>query len=316
MSRVTKYLEDIGTEVNITKKDYLPLMIHGNENLLPVTHHIQKASAQIKSALILASLNIHGKTKIVEKTLTRDHTERMMKYLNINFKIKKLNNGSRIIELNGPYEINSKDIEVVSDPSSASFFIVGALIAPGSKVMLKKYNDESNSNCVLKNIKENGRKDKNKKTKNISGEEVGSITAEYSKLKGVNIPSKLSAMLIDEYPILSIAACQAKGKTVMKGLDELRHKESDRINSIVTNFKKIGFKITNKKNDLIIYGKDIKIKKNIKIKTFDDHRIAMSFSILNIIYDNYLNIDNKDCISISYPHFEKHLNSLTVKTNG
>ena len=316
MSRVTKYLEDIGTEVNITKKDYLPLMIHGNENLLPVTHHIQKASAQIKSALILASLNIHGKTKIVEKTLTRDHTERMMKYLNINFKIKKLNNGSRIIELNGPYEINSKDIEVVSDPSSASFFIVGALIAPGSKVMLKNIMMNPTRTAFLKILKSMGGKIKIKKTKNISGEEVGSITAEYSKLKGVNIPSKLSAMLIDEYPILSIAACQAKGKTVMKGLDELRHKESDRINSIVTNFKKIGFKITNKKNDLIIYGKDIKIKKNIKIKTFDDHRIAMSFSILNIIYDNYLNIDNKDCISISYPHFEKHLNSLTVKTNG
>ena len=316
MSRVTKYLEDIGTEVNITKKDYLPLMIHGNENLLPVTHHIQKASAQIKSALILASLNIHGKTKIVEKTLTRDHTERMMKYLNINFKIKKLNNGSRIIELNGPYEINSKDIEVVSDPSSASFFIVGALIAPGSKVMLKNIMMNPTRTAFLKILKSMGGKIKIKKTKNISGEEVGSITAEYSKLKGVNIPSKLSAMLIDEYPILSIAACQAKGKTVMKGLDELRHKESDRINSIVTNFKKIGFKITNKKNDLIIYGKDVKIKKNIKIKTFDDHRIAMSFSILNIIYDNYLNIDNKDCISISYPHFEKHLNSLTVKTNG
>ena len=316
MSRVTKYLEDIGTEVNITKKDYLPLMIHGNENLLPVTHHIQKASAQIKSALILASLNIHGKTKIVEKTLTRDHTERMMKYLNINFKIKKLNNGSRIIELNGPYEINSKDIEVVSDPSSASFFIVGALIAPGSKVMLKNIMMNPTRTAFLKILKSMGGKIKIKKTKNISGEEVGSITAEYSKLKGVNIPSKLSAMLIDEYPILSIAACQAKGKTVMKGLDELRHKESDRINSIVTNFKNIGFKITNKKNDLIIYGKDVKIKKNIKIKTFDDHRIAMSFSILNIIYDNYLNIDNKDCISISYPHFEKHLNSLTVKTNG
>ena len=316
MSRVTKYLEDIGTEVNITKKDYLPLMIHGSENLLPTTHHIQKASAQIKSALILASLNIHGKTKIVEKTLTRDHTERMMKYLNINFKIKKLNNGSRIIELNGPYEINSKDIEVVSDPSSASFFIVGALIAPGSKVMLKNIMMNPTRTAFLKILKSMGGKIKIKKTKNISGEEVGSITAEYSKLKGVNIPSKLSAMLIDEYPILSIAACQAKGKTVMKGLDELRHKESDRINSIVTNFKEIGFKITNKKNDLIIYGKDVKIKKNIKIKTFDDHRIAMSFSILNIIYDNYLNIDNKDCISISYPHFEKHLNSLTVKTNG
>ena len=316
MSRVTKHLENVGAEVNITKKDYLPLMINGNENLLPITHHIEKASAQIKSALILASLNIHGKTRIVEKTLTRDHTERMMKYLNINFKIKKLNNGRRIIELNGPYEINSKDIEVVSDPSSASFFIVGALIAPGSKVVLKNIMMNPTRTAFLKILKNMGGKIKIKKTKNISGEEAGSITAEYSKLKGINIPSKLSAMLIDEYPILSIAASQAKGKTIMKGLDELRHKESDRINSIVTNFKNIGFKIINKKNDLIIYGKDMKITKNIKIKTFDDHRIAMSFSILNIIYNNYLNIDNKDCISISYPHFEKHLNNLTAKTNG
>ncbi len=313
MSRVTKHLEKIGTEVNITKKDYLPLMIHGNENLLPSSHHIEKASAQIKSALILASLNIHGKTRIIEKTLTRDHTERMMKYLNINFKIRKLNDGIRLIELNGPYEINSKDIEVVSDPSSASFFIVGALITPGSKIILKNIMINPTRVTFLKVLKNMGGKIQIKKTKNLCGEEVGIITAEYSKLKGINIPSKLSALLIDEYPILSIAASQATGKTIMKGLDELRHKESDRINSIVINFRKIGFKVINKKNDLIIYGKKIKISKKINIKSYDDHRIAMSFSILNIIYDNYLKIDNKDCISISYPKFQKHLNSLTVK---
>ncbi len=313
MSRVTKHLEQIGAEVSLTKKDYLPLMIVGSEHLLPITHHIEKASAQIKSALMLASLNIHGKTKIIEKIHTRDHTERMMKYLNINFKIKKLRDGSKEIELNGPYEIISKKIEVVSDPSSASFFIVGALITPGSKIMLKKVMINPTRIAFLKILKSMGGKIKVKKTHSICGEDAGNITAEYSKLKGVNIPSKMSAFLIDEYPILSIAASQANGKTVMRGLDELRHKESDRVHSIVTNLKNIGFKVLNKKNDITIYGKQINLNKKIKIKTFDDHRIAMSFSILNIIFENHLNIDNRNCISISYPDFDKHLNSLLVK---
>ena len=166
--------------------------------------------------------------------------------------------------------------------------------------------------AFLKVLKNMGGKIKIKKTKSVCGEDVGNITAEYSKLKGVNIASNMSALLIDEYPILSIAATQARGKTIMKGLDELRHKESDRINSIVFNLSKIGFKINNIKNDLIIYNTDIKINKKIKIKTFDDHRIAMSFSILSIIYNHLLKIDNKDCISISYPDFERHLNQLLI----
>ncbi len=314
MSRVTKYLEKMGAIVNITNKDYLPLVIYGSDKLLPMKHQIQKASAQIKSALILAALNIHGKTKIIESIPTRDHTERLLKYLNVKFKIKKLKNKVSQIEFNGPYEIKSKNIEVVGDPSSASFFIVGALILPNSKITLKNVMLNPSRTEFLKILKTMGGKIKIKRTGKLSGEDVGNITVEYSKLKGVNIPSSKSPFLIDEYPILSIAATQAKGKTIMKGLDELRHKESDRIKSITYNFKKIGIDFYLKNNDLSIYGKtNLKIKKNLQVKTFDDHRIAMAFSIMNILYKRKFKIDNMKCINISYPDFQKHLNSLLNK---
>ena len=313
MSRVTKHLENMGAVIYITKKDYLPLVISGSDRLLPMKHNIQKASAQIKSALILAALNIHGKTKIIENIPTRDHTERLLKFLNVNFKIKKLKNKSTQIELNGPYEIFSKNVKVAGDPSSASFFIVGAIILPKSKIRLDDVMLNPSRVAFLKILKKMGAKLKIKKTGKSCGENIGSITAEYSKLRGINIPSSLSPYLIDEYPILSIAASQAKGITVMKGLDELRHKESNRINSITQNFKKIGVQFHQEKDDLSIIGKKLEIKKSIKIKSFNDHRIAMAFSILNILYYNKLKVDNKKCIKISYPNFEKHLNYLLQK---
>ena len=310
MSRVTKHLVKMGSVVNLTNKDYLPLLISGNEKLLPMSHEIQKASAQIKSALILAALNIQGKTKIRENIPTRDHTERLLKYLGIKFKIIKKINKAKVIELNGPYEIKSKNIEVAGDPSSASFFIVGALILPKSKITLKNVMINPSRIAFIKILKKMGGKINIIKTRKVSGENVGNITVEYSNLKGINIPSSQSAFLIDEYPILSVAASQAKGMTSMKGLDELRYKESDRINSIVYNFKKIGINIKEENNNLFIVGKKFNIKKNIKVKSFSDHRIAMSLSILNILYNKKLKIDNKKCINISYPDFEKHLNNL------
>ena len=315
MSRVTEYLEKIGATVHLTKKDFLPLLITGSDRLLPINHNIKKPSAQIKSALILAALNIHGKTKIIESIPTRDHTERLLKFLKANIKIKKLKNKNIEIELNGPYEIRSKNIKVAGDPSSASFFIVGALILPKSNITLKNIMINPSRNEFLKVLKNMGAKIKVQKTKQISGEEVGNITVKYSKLKGITIPPSKSAFLIDEYPILAVAASQAKGKTVMNGLSELRHKESDRINSIVSNFKKLGIKINEINNNLSIYGGKLKIEKGIKIKTFNDHRIAMSFSILNLLCDRKLKIDNMKCINISYPEFKNHLNKLLQYVN-
>ncbi len=316
MSRVTNYLEKMGAVVHLTRKDYMPLIISGNDGLIPMKHVMQKASAQIKSALILAGLNIHGKTTIIENTPTRDHTERLLKFLNVKFKLKKLKNNCRVIELHGPYEIKPKNIEVAGDPSSASFFIVGALIIPGSKITLKNVMLNPSRIAFLKVLKKMGGKLKIIKTKTICGENIGNIKVEYSKLNGIDISASHSAFLIDEYPILSIAASQANGKTEMKGLDELRHKESDRINSIIYNFKKVGIGIKEKNNNLIINGEKIKIKKNINIKSFGDHRIAMSFSILGILCENKLKIDNKKCISISYPNFQKHLKNLLRENNG
>ena len=137
MSRLSIFLEKMGAEIKLTKKDFLPLHINGDINLIPMEHVMQKASAQVKSAIILAALNLRGKTRIIEKRNTRDHTERLMRYLKINFKKKILSKSSTSIELNGPYEIKPRDIIVASDPSSAAFFIVGALIIPKSMITLK-----------------------------------------------------------------------------------------------------------------------------------------------------------------------------------
>jgi 3-phosphoshikimate 1-carboxyvinyltransferase len=310
MSRLTDYLEEIGTEVKLTNKHYLPLLISGSDELLPKSHTMRKASAQVKSALILAGLNIKGRVKIIENRPTRDHTEKLLKYLNVNFKIRRLANGGNEIDLNGPYEIKSKNIFVAGDPSSSSFFIVGALIVPGSNIKIKNVSLNPTRIAFIKILKKMGGKIKIEITGKRSGETVGNITARYSSLNGIEIKSNLAPFLIDEYPILSIAATQAKGKTIMRGLNELRHKESDRIKSIVYNLKKLNYNIKSKNDEIIIRGKVIALNKKYNIKTFNDHRIAMSFSILELLYRKKIIIDNAKCISISYPDFNKHLKHL------
>jgi 3-phosphoshikimate 1-carboxyvinyltransferase len=314
MSRLSIFLEKMGADIKLTKKDFLPLHIKGDINLIPMEHVMQKASAQVKSAIILSALNLRGKTRIIEKRNTRDHTERLMRYLKINFKKKILGKSSTSIELNGPYEIKPRDIIVASDPSSAAFFIVGALIIPDSEITLKNVALNRSRIAFIDVLKKMGGKIKVKRTKTVSGENVGDINVMYSLLKSTTIKASLSPYLIDEYPILSIAASQAKGVTVMRGLSELRHKESDRINSIITNLSRIGFKVVSKKDDISIKGeKKINIISQKKIKTYGDHRIAMSFAILGLLFKNKLSIDDESCISISYPDFKKHLKKLSSK---
>ena len=316
MSRVTNHLEKMGAEIKLTKNDFLPVMIRGSDNLLPTEHIITKASAQIKSALIFAALNIKGKTIITELTPTRDHTERMLKYLKVKFKSEKSKNGKTTIELDGPYEILPKKISIASDPSSAAFFIVGALITPYSKITLENICLNPSRIAYIDVLKQMGAKIKIKKTHQVCGEDIGRITSEYSQLRGITINSKLSPFLIDEYPILSIAASQATGVTIMKGLSELRHKESDRIKSITYNLIKLNFNVKTRGDDIIIENKNNNILKKAVIKTFGDHRIAMSFSILAMLYTDKIKIDDDKCISISYPNFKKDLNKLITKYNA
>ncbi|MFL2901115.1 MAG: 3-phosphoshikimate 1-carboxyvinyltransferase [Candidatus Pelagibacterales bacterium] len=312
MSRISVFLEKMGAKIKLTKKDFLPLYIKGNSNLIPMKHEMNKPSAQVKSALILSALNLQGKTSIIEKRNTRDHTEKLMSYLKIKYKKIKLKNKSTLIEVDGPCEIKPKNITVASDPSSAAFFIVGALILPGSNIVLKNVAINKTRIAFIQILKKMGGKISIKRTKKVSGEEIGEIKVSYSMLKSIKINSSLSAFLIDEYPILSIAASQAKGTTIMTGLSELRYKESDRIKSIVKNLSKLGFNVKSKNDNIVIKGsKNLKIEKQKKINTYDDHRIAMSFTILSLLYESKLIIDNESCISISYPDFNKHLKKLS-----
>jgi len=312
MSRVTVYLEKLGARFKLTKNDYLPLETFGTVKLIPEEIIIQKPSAQIKTALIFAGLNTSGKLSIREKVLTRDHTENLLKYLNVKHKSIKGKDGSNLIELIGPYEIYSKNIKVAGDPSSAAFFIVGALITPGSKITLKNVMLNPTRIEYIKILKKMGGKITIKKTDIVSGERCGNISVSYSKLRGININKLLSPFLIDEYPILSIAASCATGETIMNGVSELRHKESDRIKSIVLNLKKIGVKAQSIGDNIHITGSSNLSTKICKIKTFGDHRIACSFMILALLNKN-IEIDNEKCVSISYPKFKKDLKSLLKK---
>jgi 3-phosphoshikimate 1-carboxyvinyltransferase len=310
MSRVTNFLEDIGAKIKLTKKNYLPVSIQGSQNCLPLKHTITKPSAQIKSSIMLAAINISGQTSIIEKQATRDHTEIMFKYLGIKFNKKIYKNGKAQIVINGPKEILAKNIWVASDPSSAAFFTVGALITPGSNIEIKNVCLNKTRIAYIKILKKMGGNIVVKKLGKLSGESVGNVRVKFSKLKSIVINKKLAPYLIDEYPILAIAASQAKGITKMKGLAELRFKESDRLKSIHENLiaTKIESSIVN--DDLVIKGSTKPLIGNNKIITHHDHRIAMSFSILNLICKKPLKIDDLKCIEISYPKFEQDLKSI------
>ncbi len=309
MSRVTVYLEKLGARFKLTKKDYLPLETFGTEKLIPEKITIEKPSAQIKTALIFAGLNICGKFSIRERVVTRDHTENLLKYLKVKHKMIRGKDGSSIIELKGPYEIYSKNIKVAGDPSSAAFFIVGALIIPGSKITLKNVMLNPTRIEYINVLKKMGGSISIKKTSKISGEQCGNISVRYSKLTAVKIDKSLTPFLIDEYPILSIAASYAVGNTKMEGLGELRHKESNRIKSIVSNLKKVGVKAHNIGDSIHITGSPTLNTRECKIKSYGDHRIACAFMILALLNKNII-IDNEKCISVSYPKFKKDLKSL------
>tara|TARA_B100000686_G_scaffold354715_1_gene466608 strand:+ start:77 stop:1384 length:1308 start_codon:yes stop_codon:yes gene_type:complete len=314
MRRVTDHLEKIGCKINLTNKEHLPLTIKGSEINLPLVHKMSKPSAQIKSAIILSALNTEGKTTIIEPEKTRDHTELLLKYLKVKFEIRKTKHKGRKLIFNGPYEIKSKNIHVPGDPSSAAFILVGALITPNSKIKLLDVSLNKTRISYLSILKKMGGKIMIKKTKTRSGEQLGTITASTSSLKGVTIPANLAPYLIDEYPILSIAASQAKGVTYMQGLDELKHKESNRIKSIIEMLKSFGIKTKTKNNSIKIYGsptKSVNCKKPIKV--YSDHRIALSASILGIISNNSVKLDDEGkSMATSYPSFKKDLKKILM----
>ena len=284
----------------------LPLKIIGKK-LNKSKIEIKIPSAQIKSGLILAALNTEGVSHIIEKHITRDHTENMLMSFGADINIEKKNNRTSIY-VKGKKELKSNNINVPSDLSSSAFFIIAALINKGSKINLNNININPSRDGSLKALKKMGAKIIIKNQRTMSGEIEADLEVEYCNLIGCELDAEMAKFMIDEYPILSIAAAFAKGTSVFRGLKELKVKESNRLELIRLNLKNCGCDCEVINDDLIIRPSKEYIPKNNKIRTDFDHRIAMSFAVMGSKIGNLI-IDNSDSINTSFPNFIEKFNN-------
>lgn len=310
MGRVINLLREFGANALPENKNTMPFKFLGSYVGLQNDQKLNVPSAQLKSAWCLAALNTKGISTLEERFETRDHTEIMLKYLNANIKVKKSKN-KKIISIFGKTPIDAKDISVPGDISSAAFMIILALISKNSKVVIKNVLLNPTRTGILDMLKKMKAKIKIKNKKIICGELVGDIEAKSSNLKAAIVPEKMAPRLIDEYPILFIAACFAKGSSQFKGIEELRVKESDRIQSMELGLKPLGVKISSTKNSVKITGTNsFKLNKKIKIDAKGDHRIAMSFYILSQVLNKPFKIKDFNYVKTSFPSFTKTINKL------
>ncbi len=293
-----------------TSNGCLPIKIAGN-NLKNATIDIKVPSAQIKSGIILAALYTNGITEIIENSITRDHTEIMLESFEADINSIKEKN-KKIIKINGNKELVSKNIEVPSDLSSSAFFIVAALINHNSKIKLHNININPTRNGILIALEQMGAKINflNKRLEN--NEYICDMEVESSDLNGCVLNDQMPELMIDEYPIISIAAAFAKSPSIFKGLKELRVKESDRLSLIASNLNKCGVNCRIVDNDLFINPSKNYVVNNNKIKTDFDHRIAMAFAIMGTKIGP-LKIEDSDSIKTSFPTFVSELNKIGGK---
>ncbi len=299
MKRIINPLKLMGAKFENTN-GLLPLNIIGQE-LKNQKIIIDVPSAQIKSGLILAALNTKGLTTIIEKNITRDHTENMLTSFGADIDIKKNKSESTIL-IKGKKELISNNIDVPSDLSSCAFFIVAALINKGSKIFMENININPTRDGILKALKQMGAKINIKNRRFLSGEIVADLDVQYSELIGCELNADMAKLMIDEYPILSVAAAFANGQSIFRGLGELKVKESDRLELIKLNLLRCGCECKIINDDLIIKPSNSFVPLNTNIRTDFDHRIAMSFIVMGTKIGN-LKIDDITSINTSFPNF-------------
>ena len=304
MDRVVMPLSLMGAQIwGRDNGKRLPLAILGTK-LKAINYTLPVASAQVKSAILLAGLYAEGETEIIEHEPTRDHTERMLSYLGV--AIEK--NGSRI-KVRGPQKLESgKELSIPADISSASFFIVAALINPSSEILIKNVGLNPTRTGVLEILTRMGGDIKILNKREESGEDIGDILAKFSKLKAVEVAGKIIPKTIDELPIIAVAACYAEGETVIKDAKELRVKETDRIKAMSTELRKFGADIDELDDGMIIRGRET--LDETKCSSWGDHRIAMALAVAATRAKGRTEIKDADCVSVSFPKFFKILNSL------
>ncbi len=304
MGRILDPLRLMGVQVEASEGDRLPLTLWGAVTPNPITYRVPMASAQVKSAVLLAGLNTPGITTVIEPVMTRDHTEKMLVGFGADLEVETDNDGVRYIHLEGQGELHGQDIIVPGDPSSAAFPIVAALITEGSDITIENVLLNPTRTGLITTLLEMGADISFENKRQTGGEEVADIRVRSSRLKGVKVPKERAPSMIDEYPVLAVAAAFAEGKTIMEGLAELRVKESDRLSAVANGLKKNGVDCEEGKDFLIVTGEPS--AKNIgggTVTTHLDHRIAMSFLVLGLGAEKPVTIDDKRMIATSFPEF-------------
>jgi 3-phosphoshikimate 1-carboxyvinyltransferase len=310
MGRILEPLRLFGAKTTGRHGDKLPLALVGTDESVPIEYHMPVASAQVKSAILLAGLNTHGTTRIYEYVKTRDHTEKMLQHFGANITVTETNQAT-VIELKGYAELTPQNITVPSDPSSAAFPICAALITPNSEITIQNVLMNPTRTGLFDTLIEMGADITYHNQRLESGEMIADITARSSHLKGIIVPSERAASMIDEYPILMIVATQASGQTIMRGIGELRVKESDRITAMCHGLTAIGATITEEPEGVIV--ENSVLTGNATIKTFMDHRIAMAFLIAGTVSQNPVAIDDASFIQTSFPNFIDIMNKVGCK---
>jgi 3-phosphoshikimate 1-carboxyvinyltransferase len=307
MKRVLEPLEKFGATWEAQDGGLMPVTLHGTDRPICIDYEVKVASAQVKSALLLAALNAPGRTRIVQASLTRDHTEKMLKAFGAEISVEPLKRGEAI-HVMGEAELKPCAVDVPRDPSSAAFPLVAALITPGSEISIPDVLLNTRRMGLLDTLREMGADIAVQNIRESGGEKIGDLLVKHSSLKGVEVPPERAPAMIDEYPILAIAASFAEGRTTMLGLEELRVKESDRLSAIVSGLKANGVRVTESADSMTIEGG--RVPGGGRVITHMDHRIAMSFLVMGLASHESVTVDDTSMISTSFPEFENLMQSL------
>ena len=311
MRRVLEPLALFGAEAETREGGLLPATLKGARAPVPIEHRLQIASAQVKSALLLAALNVPGRSTIIERAATRDHTERMLKAFGAEIAVEPLDGGAAAISITGQSELHPVPIDVPSDPSSAAFPLVAALIVPGSEILLQNVMLNPRRIGLIETLLEMGANIEIKNRRDNGGDAIGDLLVRHSVLKGVEVPAERAPSMIDEYPVLAVAASFAEGRTLMRGLEELRVKESDRLSAVAAGLAANGVRYAETADSLTVEGAGPGgVEGGGTVATHMDHRIAMSFLVMGLASRAPITVDDGSMIATSFPNFTTLMHAL------
>ena len=303
MNRVIDPLSTMGASFTPSPGGTLPLTMESVQPAVPITYRLPVASAQVKSAVLLAGLNTPGTTTVIEPVPTRDHTERMLCGFGAELTVEEAD-GERAIRIHGPAELRPCDIAVPGDPSSAAFFAVAASVVPGSDLVIENVGLNPTRDGIFRALELMGADIEKLDEREVGGEPVADLHVRHSHLRGIEVDPAIAPSMIDEFPILFVAAAMAEGTTTTSGLEELRVKESDRLSAMATALQEVGVMLEETDDGLIIEGSHGEpLPGGGTIATHLDHRIAMSMAIAGLVSRKGVEIDSTEPIATSFPNF-------------